>query len=374
MRVTGWSKIWLTAVLTGLMGACTSEVVNREPMVNLTGITAGEIKLVDLNRALRQNRNNAALYAKRAKIYLDQKDLKKALADIEAAIRINDNQEEFYFWKAVILRENQQITRALEVAEEAENLGLKDPNNYLLQTELLLKKKQFPEALEKVTEALKLDPENAQGFYYKGLTRALLGDTASAIILYKRTIRTAPDLIFPYLQLGSIFNAQKDYDQANYYLKNGARLDSTNGFLWYQQGLCYAGLKMADSAYVSFAQAVKSDQAQYLANYQMGLMDFKRKNYNGAATNMALAKAQSPNLVMSTEILAESYEKTGRYKEALVEYNKILRRKPNDVRTMWGIRRSNYALYKIQRDSLNRYRSRRYNSTDTTNYNINTND
>jgi hypothetical protein len=52
------------------------------------------------------------------------------------------------------------------------------------------------------------------------------------------------------------------------------------------------------------------------------------------------------------EYLAEGYEKTGRFKEALHLYQQVLAKSPNDVRAGWGVRRSNWGLYKIQRDSL----------------------
>jgi hypothetical protein len=52
------------------------------------------------------------------------------------------------------------------------------------------------------------------------------------------------------------------------------------------------------------------------------------------------------------EYLAESYEKNGQFRAALREYQQVLARQPNDVRAGWGVRRSNWALYKIQRDSL----------------------
>jgi len=349
-----------------LLNACTSETVNRDPMVNLAGITSGEIKLADLNRVLRQNQNNAGLYAKRAKLYLQDKQYEKALTDIEKAIYLNDNQEEYYFWKAAILREMDRITLALATAEEAEQLGSKDINNYLLQTELLLRKSRFTDALQKVNIALAEDPDNEYGIFYKGMARAATNDTASAVLLFRRALRVAPDFLDSYLQLSSIFKAKKDYEQAKRYMQSGFRLDSLNGFLWYQQGLLYQSLHRADSAYYCFEKATKLNSDLYLAHYQLSLIQYKKADYNQAAAYMEKVKAAAPGLNLVQEILAESYEKTGRYKQALLEYNEILRRKPQDVRTMWGIRRSNYALYKLKRDSLNKYRH--YQLIDTITY------
>ncbi|MDB5263784.1 MAG: hypothetical protein JWQ14_3067, partial [Adhaeribacter sp.] len=133
----GISSFWL-AVVWLLTISCTSEVVNQDPMVILKDFASfGEIKITDLNKALKLDRDNAGLYAKRAKLYLQEKQFGKALADIEQAIKFNSNQAEYYFWKALILRDAGQISNALAMAEEAEKLGLKGPNGFFLQAELL---------------------------------------------------------------------------------------------------------------------------------------------------------------------------------------------------------------------------------------------
>ncbi|MGV3588647.1 MAG: tetratricopeptide repeat protein [Adhaeribacter sp.] len=227
----GISGLLLGAFLFSIT-ACSTEVINQDLMVNnkaLVGVS--EIKIADLNEALNLDQNNAGLYAKRAKLYLQDKKLEKALADIEQAIKFNSNQPEYYFWKAVILRDMGRITQALEVVEEAEKLGLKGANGYLLGAELLIKKKNYWSALEKVNLALNEEPDNEYGLFYKGIARAALGDTASALVLYRRAIRNAPEFVHPYLHVSSIYNAQKNYPEAAVYLKKGKALEPTNAFL-----------------------------------------------------------------------------------------------------------------------------------------------
>lgn len=362
----GISSFWL-AVVWLLTISCTSEVVNQDPMVILKDFASfGEIKITDLNKALKLDRDNAGLYAKRAKLYLQEKQFGKALADIEQAIKFNSNQAEYYFWKALILRDAGQISNALAMAEEAEKLGLKGPNGFFLQAELLTRKKRFPEALQKVTLGLQEEPDNEFGLFYKGLARAETRDTASAILLFRRAINNAPEFVPPYLQLASIFNAYRNFDEANHYLKLGAVLEPANGFLWYQRGLRYDGIKKPDSAYTCFSEAVKLDTDLYLASYQLALLDYKRRNYVAAAAHLNKIKSETRNLPQAQEIMAESLEKTGRFAEAIVQYNQVLTRKPNDVKSMWGVRRSAWGIKKMQRDSLRRYQNNFYRE-DTTN-------
>ncbi|GEO03671.1 hypothetical protein AAE02nite_13350 [Adhaeribacter aerolatus] len=356
----GISGFLLTAYLFSV-SACTTEVINQDPMVNTKALTGvSEIKIADLNEALNLDQNNAGLYAKRAKLFWQAKKLDKALADIEQAIKFNSNQPDYYFWEAVILRDMGRITQALNRVEEAEKIGLKEANGYLLGAELLIKKKNYQGALEKVNLALDEEPDNEYGLFYKGIARAALGDTASAMVLYRRAIRNAPEFVHPYLHLGSIYNAQQNYPEAAVFLAKGKILEPANAFLWYQKGLWYKGLKKPDSAYVSFAQAQKLDPDLYLANYQLALMEYKKRNYAGVAANLEKVKTGLRNLEQGQEMLAESYEKTGRYQEALAVYSQVLQRKPNDIKSMWGVRRSTWGIKKTERDSLRR--TRNYNN------------
>ena len=360
--------LWLAALVI-ITGSCTSEVVNQDPMVSLKNISgAEEIKITDLNNALKLDQNNANLYAKKAKLYRQEKKLEKALTNIDQAIKLNSNQAEYYFWKAAILRDMGKIPQALKAGEEAEKLGLKDPNGYFLQAELLTRKNNFQAALEKATLGLNDDPDNEYGLYYKGLARAATNDTASAVVLYMRAIRNAPFFVPPYLQMASILNARKSYNEANFYLKQGGILEPENSFLWYQRGLRHKGIKQPDSAYTSFSMAVKMDPDGYLAHYQLALSNYKRRDFAGAAANLEKVKPEFNNLPLAQEILAESYEKTGRYQEAIAVYQQVLTRKPNDAKSMWGVRRSAWGLKKLQRDSVRRYRDNNFYREDTINF------
>ena len=84
----------LSCCCTGLL-ACSSEAVNRDRMVNLdNGTLKTEIKLEDLNLAMKQDRDNAVLYAKRALLYLERKQHAKALADINQALELDEDKGE----------------------------------------------------------------------------------------------------------------------------------------------------------------------------------------------------------------------------------------------------------------------------------------
>lgn len=337
--------------------ACSSETVNQERMVNLKKLSGEtEIKLTDLNTAINQNRHNAGLYAKRAMLYLESKNTAGAINDINQALTLDSDKGEYYFRKALILRETGKMSAAYDAATSAERLGLKDPEVYILQAELLIRLQRHPESLEKINTALRTSPDNEYALFYRGVSRAATFDTASAVINFRKAIKNAPAFVNPYLQLISIYNAKKDYETAGRYISSASKLDTLNGFLWFEKGLRYLGLRQTDSALFALNTAVKLDPNLYKAHYQLGLFKFKKGNYSAAITHLEKAKAQKNNLPKMTEMLAESYEKTGKYRQAITEYNKILKVMPNDIKSMWGVRRSTWAVRKIERDSLRQQR------------------
>ena len=343
---------WLT-IFPVILGACTSEAVNQEKMVSMPQVAGiSEIKLSDLNTAIRRNRNNAALYARRAMLYQDTNENIKALQDIDLAIDLDANKGEYYFQKALILRQTDRITAAQNAAADAEKLGYKGSEVYILQAELLIRLNMFAEAIEKVNVALTAIPNHEYALFYRGVARAALADTASAIINFRRAIQSSPDFINPYLQLASIYNSREDYEKAYFYIKRAEKLDSLNGYVWYQKGLRYNGLLQTDSAGFSWQKALALDPKMYKAHYQLGLLSYKRQNYSLALNHLEKVKNLPETLPQLPEILAESYEKTGRFGLALQQYNKVLQNKPNDIWAQWGVRRSNWGLYKIKRDSL----------------------
>ena len=346
-------RILLPLFVSGSLLGCTPDAVNRDRMVNLDKVALkSEIRLADPDLALRQDQGNAVLFAKRALLYLERGQTAKALADINRALALNEGRGEYHFRKALILRQAGRLQEAEEAAAEAENQGFKDTDLYVLQAELLIRLKHYEAALEKVNFALEEAPDHDYALLYRGIIRAATHDTASALINFRRAIKRSPAFPDPYLHLASICNARKDYAMARHYLAVPERLEPKNAYLWLQKGIRYRGLGQTDSALYSLHQAVALNPGLYQAHYHLGLIYYKQMNYKAVVDHLEKVKAVTDTLAHVPEYLGESYEKTGRFRAALQEYYKVLRRQPNDVRAGWGVRRSNWGLYKIKRDSL----------------------
>jgi tetratricopeptide (TPR) repeat protein len=346
-------RVFFLLTFSGSLLGCTAEAVNRDRMVNLEKVALKSgIRLSDLDLALKQDQGNAVLFAKRALLYLERGQTAKALADINRALELNEDKGEYHFRKALILRQAGKLREAEAAAAEAENQGFKDTDLYVLQAELLIRLKQYDAALEKVNFALQEAPDHDYALFYRGIIRAANQDTASALINFRQVIKRSPTFLDAYLHLAGIYNARKDYATARQYLAVAGRLEPKNAFLWLQNGIRYQGLGQTDSALYSLHHAVTLNPGLYQAHYHLGLIYYKRMNYKAVVEHLEKVKAVTDTLVHVAQYLGESYEKTGQFRAALREYYKVLQQQPNDVRAGWGVRRSNWGLYKIKRDSL----------------------
>ncbi|WP_158267454.1 tetratricopeptide repeat protein [Adhaeribacter arboris] len=308
--------------------------------------------LKEISAAIKRDPQNAAHYFKRAQFYVEANNDAAALKDVNQAIAQDEEKGEYYFRKAQILRKTGNYPAALTAATRAEDLNYRSTDLDVLLGELYLFSKKYGMALQYLNDAAEEIPQNEYIYFYRGLAYAQTRDTTEAIRNFKSAIRRSPDLIEAYNQLLKIYFARKEDVFALNYLRAGQKQDSTNAYLWYYQGEYYTNLKKLDSAYISYRNAVKYDSLLYLAHQRVGVLAFNKNKYPEAITELEKSLKHSDNLPQSHIILGESYEKTGQLEKALPHYQWVYKRDVQNIKAMWGVRRTMYQLYKIRRDSL----------------------
>ncbi|CAA9258949.1 MAG: hypothetical protein AVDCRST_MAG95-2222 [uncultured Adhaeribacter sp.] len=318
--------------------------------------------LKELSIAIGRDNQNASHYFKRSQFHLEAQNYAAALKDISQAIELDENNGEYYFRKAQILRSSNSYRAALVAAARADELKYRHTDLDILLGELYLFSKDYERALGYLNTALEENPQNEYIYFYRGLAQAQTGDTLAAIRNFKIAIRRAPDLIDAYNQLIKIYLAQNEDGPALTYIRAGHRQDSVNAYLWYYQGEHYTRRQQPDSAYLSFANAIKYDSSLYLAHYKMGLLAFARRNYGVAISAMEKALPHTGHLPQMHLVLGESYEKTGQVEQALPHYQWVFSREPQNIKAMWGVRRTMYQLYKVRRDSLRNDERKKHDS------------
>lgn len=345
-------RFYIGFCLLTLFASCSGKDKAQEKMVNLNEVTDNpEVKINRLNQAINSSPNNAALYGQRSRLYDDLKKFDLALKDAEKALSLEPNKGEYHFLKAKAQRGLNRLEAALRSAQDAEAREYRQAELYILMGEIHLIIKQYQKAIDFLNKALKVSSFNEYAYFYKGLVYAESKDTVRAISNFQTAIEQAPEFVEPYNELAKINTAQKNYKEAHQYIQSGMRFAPGNAFLHYNEGANLVAQHLPDSAFISFKQAVNLDTSMYLANYNLGVIEYNRNHYKEAATYFRKGlphAAALPNLHL---LLADSYEKSGNRQEALQYYNLVLQKDPANTFAQKGLTRLNRTAPKNGIDS-----------------------
>lgn len=261
--------------------------------------------LLDLERQLIEDPNNADLYAVRATAYLKYDSITNAINDFKRAIAIDSTATRFhvalgevYFFKIRMEEASEEFKKALELDPESNEARLK-----LAEIELLLR--NYQKSMDLVNEALRMDPHAGKGYFLKGWAYKELGDTTRAISSFRTAAEQDPEYYDAFMQLGLLHAAKDDplaedyfntaitlsprsveayYGKAMYCQTSGKdsialevyskikEIDPRNATAWYNSGYVYLeNLDRAEEAIREFSIAAEKEPRYYLAWYNKGV-------------------------------------------------------------------------------------------------------
>ncbi|CAN5867579.1 hypothetical protein BH24BAC1_BH24BAC1_39370 [soil metagenome] len=319
--------VWLV-----LLAACSPETRNTEKMVRLDQLREqAAIEMTDLNRAIRSSPKEAGLYKLRGRLHLGQKQFNAALEDLDEALKLQPEQGETHYLRARALRALKKTPEAQASVRQAIELRFVSADVHVLAGEINLALKEEKQALRHLNEALKLNPENGYAYYYKGLALAASGDTLQALGQLKQSIHRENQFVPGYRALARLYHSLKVYEPARHYVKEALALEPRNGQLWFLAGLTYEGLSSLDSASLSYRKAASFDpDLQQEAAYRQAHMAFGQRDYGKAIQYLLPVLEEDHSLQSVRWMLAQSYEKHGKWREALAHYQVLKDNNPTD--------------------------------------------
>ena len=177
----------------------------------------------EINTSLKAEINNAALYLKRAKLYVKYQDLISAVNDLDRAIGIDSTAPEYYLLKAELLKRQDKLKESKEVLDK---IMFIDNDNIPARLELgylALIARQYKQGLDYADAVLKKDVYNAEAYFLKGMIFEDKRDTARAISSYVTAIEQENDYYEAYMQVG-ILTSHEDKALGKEYIKNALRV------------------------------------------------------------------------------------------------------------------------------------------------------
>lgn len=332
MLTTAFRFVLLLLPLTVLAGACSPEPAERpEKMVNLKTVQSGpHIQAEELDGAIARQPRNASLYARRADFHLDADHVSAGLEDIDRALALDDEEGEYYFIKARALRAQNRLMAALAAAAEASRRGYSSPELTLLVGETHLAARHYQDALDRFDRVLQQEPDQAAALFYKGVAYAATADTVQALDYLRASLARDPRQPETLHQLAFLANAYRLPAQAARYSARGLRLAPRYAALWYDHGRQFELQGQPDSAHRQYAKALMLDTTLYRADYRLALAAYQQRQYAAVVPHLQRALRRARGLPDARQMLAESYENTGRHAEALAQYRLLVAENPGN--------------------------------------------
>lgn len=303
-----------------------------------------EPQLNALTDAIEDNPDNDEYYFKRAKIYLDGRKFNPALADINQAISLEKGNEDYYYLLGKIYHSMGKNTFALKAAQQAESFNSQNPDLYILIADIYWDLNDLKNSDFYVNKAADLAPMHSEINVLKARVMARKGDTSGAARTLKDGLNKDRENVDSYKELIKIYESQKKYDSALYYIVAAREVDRFDPYWEFYEGKVYEDLKLIESAKRSYVAAINKDSSFYQAGYRLALINYHQNNlalaYNSLIKVLPFENGDKDiNL-----LLGELSEKLNRGPEAIGYYEKVLMKDTSNVQAKTGLNNL-YQLY-----------------------------
>ena len=171
-------------------------------------------------------------------LYRDQEDantaqhqLEKAQMEIGALDEHGPGRAQFLRLRALIKMNAGQLDSARNDMKEALAISPHDPNNLQLDGDLLMKLGRTEDAIAVYKQVLAIDPRNRFALTSLGYATRAAGRDPEAEKYFKRLAQAYPSLYVPYLALGDMYTAHREFTRAQASYSKGFALAPRNALI-----------------------------------------------------------------------------------------------------------------------------------------------
>ncbi len=222
--------------------------------------------------------------------------------------------------------------RALDAYEQARQLDPNLPFAHINKGAALRDLKRYDEELAAYEQAIRLDPNYAAAYHYKGVALHNLKRYDEALVAYEQAIRLNPNDGFAalaYNNKGVALHNLKRYDEALVAYEQAIRLDPNDAFAYHYKGVALDELKRYEEALAALDQAIRLDPNSATAYENKGFALMNLKRYEEALVALDQAIRFDPNSAIAYDNKGWALMNLKRYEEALATCEQAIRLDPN---------------------------------------------
>ena len=297
------------------------------------------MRLEILSQQIEDDVSNPDLYNRRAKYYLHDHQLDKALKDINKAISLDGGKSVSYITLSDIYLLMGKPDGSRDALNKAININPNDKEAMLKLAKLYLIVKDYKNCYVTVKQLLVIDNGNASAYFIRAIGLLEQGDTIHAVDDLMQAVDKNQKYYDAYVQLGELYSIKKD-PMAVLYLKNALNLRPQSREAMYMLGLFYQETGQFDKAIASYQALAKFDTAFREAPFNIGYIYLVYlKDFNRAVLFFSESLKKDPGYYEAYFNRGFAYELAGDYKKAYDDYQKSLKIELNYDKAIEGLNR-----------------------------------
>ncbi len=323
-------RVLYILLLVGFTISCNSTTSSSEQSgENSTEIVSDSIvsKLDSLNQLLELSPEDATLYMKRAKYYLENRQYARADLDLQKTLDLEPTNTKYLLAYGNHMQFTNQTRKARDIwtictEEDSENTACR-----LKLAELFLLVQQYEDVFKYSKEVIAIDHKKHMPYFYMGMAYTEMGDTTKAIHSFQTTLEKKPDFVRGMDQLAYLYGLKGDYIAIDYY-NNMLNLEPNRSLTYFNMGTFYQSKGDFEKAAAIYSLGLKLDPENYGIYYNLGYVLTAMKNFE-------LAEQAFTNAIKFNDLYFEAYfargyvyYQLGNNKKALEDYKSCLILKP----------------------------------------------
>jgi tetratricopeptide (TPR) repeat protein len=294
--------------------------------------------LKQVNAELVKDPNNAALYNKRAKVYIGLQQLNAAVGDALRSIKLDSTQATFYGTLVDAYFAQNKTRQAKELLEIMEKKFPDNTEALLKLGELYFLVKQYQKGIEYVNKALRINENLAKAYYLKGSIYRESGDTNRAISSLQTAIEQDSKFEDAFYDLGLIYASRKNPLAFEYY-NNVISLNPSNENARFARAKLLQDLSKYDEAISGYENILSTNKNCDNCAYNVGAIYLEVKKDNKKALEYFTRAIEiNPNYTEAYFARGYTYAKLKDKASARADYNMCLKLQPNYEPALQGLR------------------------------------
>jgi tetratricopeptide (TPR) repeat protein len=280
--------------------------------------------LESLNIGLKQHPLSSELRIRRAQVYLDMMDLKKANADLSFVEKIDPHHPDVLIGRAEWLSKRGQHNKAIQKLKQAgEAMGTYDEVNPMIASEYL-EVADYRRAAEYFKRVLMNDYDDGSALFSLSFCYDMLDDSEELVAFLKTYIDANPYSELAWHQLGLVYQKNKQYHNAIEAFDYACVIDDYFSAAHYEKARAYELLNDHEEAIKIYESLVEIEDFNAYAYLRMGIAYQSMGDYKQAKRFLTKAYRDDPDLDEVIVNMIALHEELEEWREALYYAKRLI--------------------------------------------------